>query len=245
MSYSAVRADGRAVAPAIGASVDQRLDFIRKVYLTMFSGLVVFAATMAGMVIGAAAQIPVLSEAAALAIQIPPIVSFIVLIASSFLVHSLAMVRVVNLVAMYFFAALWGFITFPLVLFAIAVAGVEVVFQALGLTTLVFGGLTGYVFITRKDFSFMGGFLFVGLMMLIGAALIAMIAGMMGYQLSFVSTGLAIVSTLLFMGYVLYDTSNVLNHYSTDMVVPAALALMVDFIILFRNILYLLLASRN
>ena len=242
MSYSAMRADGMAVMPAVRASVDDRLNYIRKVYTLMFTGLVVFALSVALPIYGAMAGIPGLADIFNLAIGIPPLVAFLILLASSFAVHAVSMIKVVNLVAFYFFAAFWGLITIPLVAIAIGVAGIEIVFQALGLTTLVFGGLTGYVFITRKDFSFMGGFLAVGLFMVIGAVLVSIVAGMMGYQFEMFNIGLAIISTLLFMGYVLYDTSNVLNKFSTDMVVPAALALMIDFIILFRNILYLLMA---
>src|SRR5690606_1067608 len=112
-----------------------------------------------------------------------------------------------------------------------------VIFQALGLTVLTFGGLSAYVLITRKDFSFLGGFLFTGLMLLIGGIVVLWIASaFFGVDVSLMSMAITIASTFLFMGYVLYDTSNLLHRYSTDMVVPAALALMIDFIILFRNI---------
>jgi modulator of FtsH protease len=100
--------------------------------------------------------------------------------------------------------------------------------------------------LTRKDFSFLGGFLFVGLMGLIGTALIAWVASaFFKVDVSLLSTAISMVSVLLFSGYVLFDTSNMLHRYSTDMVVPAALALMIDFIILFRDILFLLLRARD
>ena len=55
------------------------------------------------------------------------------------------------------------------------------------------------------------------------------------------SLGLSMVGGLVFCGYILYDTSNILHHYATSMVVPAAMAIMVDFVMLFRTILVLLM----
>ena len=90
------------------------------------------------------------------------------------------------------------------------------------------------------------GFLFAGLMVLIGATLVAMLGYYaFGWDVSAVNMGLTVASTLLFTGYILYDTSNVMRRYAVDMVVPAALALLIDFIIMFRNILWLLAASRD
>lgn len=246
MSYSAVRPDGVAVYPAIEAATEDRLGFIRKVYSLMFLGLVVFAASIALPVYGIMAGIPLLGDIGILATKVPPLVAFGAILLTSWLVHSVSMVRGLNVIAMFGLAAFWGFLSIPLVAYAIMYGGgVSVVFQALFLTCMVFGGLTAYVFITRKDFSFMGGMLSMGLFLLIGVVFVGIIGSMMAYEMNMLSMALSIFAVVLFSGYVLYDTSNLLHRYSTDMVVPAALALMVDFIILFRSILFLLMASRD
>ena len=245
MAYSAMRPDGMAVIPAMAASGEERLVFLRKVYSLMFTGLLVFGAVAVLPIIGMVAHIPGLEGIGRLAIGIHPMISFGVLIVSSMLLHSIERVPGLNLIALYGMAAVWGFVSVPLMAYAMFYAGgVAVVLQALGLTTLVFGGLTAYVFLSRKDFSFMGGMLMVGSFVLLGAIVIAMIAQFAGFPISLMSTAMSVFATILFMGYVLYDTSQVLHRYSTDMAVPAALALMVDFIILFRNILYLMSSRR-
>lgn len=246
MSYSAMRSDGVAYQPAAYASETDRITFLRNVYLLMFSGILVYALTAALPVLGAAWNIPVLKEifAAAIFVGTNPVAALVVLfgmIGVQILASSVAMVRGLNLIAFYGVAVLFGFISIMLFAYAIALTGgVAVIFQALGLTVLVFGGLSAYVLLLRKDFGFLGNMLFVGTLLLLGTVLIAVVAGMMGYPVDGISLALSFFSTLLISGYILYDTSNILHRYSTDMVVPAALALLIDFIILFRNLLHIL-----
>jgi len=247
MSYSAMRPDGVAVYPASQAPTSERLTFIRKVYLMMFSGILAYATISGALTFGALAHnpIPGLSTLGMLSMNIPPLVALLLIVGASIGAHAISMVKGLNLVGFYGFAAVFGILSVNLFAYAMVVAGSAVIFQALGLTVLVFGGLSAYVLITKKDFNFIGGFLMVGMFLLLGAVVVAIVMQMMGMQVRMLSIGLAIFSTLLFAGYVLYDTSNMLHRYSTDMVVPAALALMIAFIMLFRNILYLLMASRN
>ncbi len=247
MSYSAMRPDGIAMYPAAQATASDRLSFIRKVYGLVFCGVLFYAISAALPIVGMELGIPVLGDLGWMMARLHPMIAFLLLLGGSWLAHSVSMVRGLNLVGMFGFAGLFGLLSVNLLYFAMKfTGGLGIVFQALGLTCLVFGSLTGYVLLTRKDFSFLGGFLFVGMMGLIGTALIAWVASaFFKVDVSLLSTALSMVGVLLFSGYVLYDTSNMLHRYSTDMVVPAALALMVDFIILFRNILFLLLRARD
>jgi len=245
MSYSGMR-EGVAVRPASMADASDRLGFIRKVYALMFTGLLVFFGTVFGLIGGAVMGVPGITQFTNLLMSLPWWAHFVLLLGGSLLAHAVSMVRVVNIVAFYGFSFLFGCLSVGLVAYAAAIGGPMILLQALGMTVIVFGGLTAYVFISKKDFSFMGGFLTVGLFMLIGAALVAGIASsVFNADISAVSIGLSIVGCLLFSGYILYDTSNLMHRYATDMVVPAALALLIDFIIMFRNILYLLAASRD
>ncbi|MEP7235107.1 MAG: Bax inhibitor-1/YccA family protein, partial [Ignavibacteriota bacterium] len=97
-------------------------------------------------------------------------------------------------------------------LFAIAhgyVAGVGtgIIYNALFLTSLVFGSLTAYVFLTKKDFSYMGASLTIGLFMLIGVSLVNMFV-----QSSTMDLALSAITVILFSGFILYDTSRILKR---------------------------------
>lgn len=103
------------------------------------------------------------------------------------------------------------------------------------LTLAVFAGLTAVVFITKKDFSFLGSILTLCSFAAIGFIIAALI---FGFSLGMFFTAAMIV---LMGGYILYDTSNVMHHYGTDQHVAAALALFASVATLFWYILRLLL----
>lgn len=88
------------------------------------------------------------------------------------------------------------------------------VLEALIITLAIFVGITAYAFTSKRDFSFMGGALFAGLMALIGCSFISFILGVTGNK----SPGLAFLmswgGSVLFSLYILYDsTSFVLPYY--------------------------------
>lgn len=109
-----------------------------------------------------------------------------------------------------------------------------------GLVTMLgFAGLTGVAFVTRKDFSFLRGFLLWGGIL----AMVAIVAGaIFGFQLgTFFS-----VAMVGFAGAaILYDTSNVLHHYPEDRYVGAALELFASVALMFWYVLRLFMASRD
>lgn len=111
--------------------------------------------------------------------------------------------------------------------------------QAAILTLAVFGGLTAAVFTTKRDYSFLGPILSIGMFLALGLAVAGMFIGFsLGLVYSFFVVALA-------SGYIIYDTSNVLHHYRTDQHVAAALQLFADVALLFYYILRIFLASRN
>lgn len=236
---------GPIIQTASDAPERERALYLTKVYGLTFTGVATFFA---------ATLIPIalayMGSEAALAFcnfwaGLPWILNLVILMGGAWLASALAETRFINLVAFYMFSVFFGLISIGLVARAGNVGGVAILLQALGLTTLVFGSLTLFVFVTRKDFGFLGNFLFCGLVVLIGASLLAWVgSSFFGMEVSALSLALTIASTLLFMGYVLYDTSNILHRCPTTMVVPAALSLMIDFIMLFRNIVFLLMRSR-
>lgn len=234
---------GVSVAEVAGS---ERARFILKVYALMTAGLGVYFASVGIPIIGGV----FMGNEALLAFcnlfaGMPWWVYMIALLGGSWVAQSMSMVRGLNLVAFFGFAMLFGFISIGLIGYAASIdGGLLIIGQALALTVLVMGSLTAFAFISRTDFSFLYGFLWAGFFVVLGGVLLNVLLDYLGYPTSTFHLGLTIACTLLYMGYVLYDTSNIIHRFSTDMVVPAALALMIDFIILFRNILMLLLNRR-
>lgn len=103
------------------------------------------------------------------------------------------------------------------------------------LTLGTFGGLTGIVFITRKDFSFMGPMLMVASLVAVGLILASIV---LGFDLGILFVGAMV---LLMCGYILYDTSNVLHHYPPDAYVAASLSLFASLSTLFWYMLRLVM----
>ncbi|MDK2971951.1 MAG: modulator of FtsH protease [Candidatus Sumerlaeota bacterium] len=244
MSFQQMQSASSAL-PASQASTQDRVAYIRKVYAMFFSGILVYIAAAGLPLLGYFMGIPVLGDVAVMAASLPWWAHLVVLLGMVLLANTTMMMQGINVMVFYLFAAVFGLLSIGLIGYALGVGGWTIVFQALGLTGITMGGLTAYVFITKKDFSFMAGFLTVGLVLSLGAIVILAIAGAMGVDVSLFRFALSIGLVLLFSGYVLYDTSNILHRFSTTMVVPAALALLIDFIILFQNILTILAGSRR
>ena len=112
--------------------------------------------------------------------------------------------------------------------------GASVVGNALFGTAAVFLSLSAYVITSKKDFSFMGGFLFTGLII----AVLGSVA-LMFFQIPALSLALSAMLVLLASGYILYDTSRIIHGGETNYVM-AAVALYVDIYLLFANLLALL-----
>jgi uncharacterized protein len=108
-----------------------------------------------------------------------------------------------------------------------------------GVTLLVFGGLTAFVFISGKDFSFMGPILMVLSLVAFGV-IIASAFGAFSLGLVFCALMVA-----LFAGYIIYDTSNIIHRYSTNEHVAASMALFGSVAMLFYYILMLFMSSRD
>ncbi|KAA8495913.1 Protein lifeguard 4 [Porphyridium purpureum] len=109
-----------------------------------------------------------------------------------------------------------------------------VVAEAFFITMCVFGGLTAYCFISKKDFSFLGGFLYASLTSLLLASIVNIFLYMFHSPLAnFMNFAIACFGSLLFSGYILFDTSNIIHSYSADQYIEAAVALYLDLINLF------------
>ncbi len=112
--------------------------------------------------------------------------------------------------------------------------GGQTVMMAMGLTAAIFLGLSGYALTTRKDFSFMGGFLTVGI-------LVAFLAGLGAVFFSMPALSLTVSAAfvMLMSGLILYETSNIIHGGETNYVM-ATVTLYVSLFNLFTSLLHLL-----
>ncbi len=110
----------------------------------------------------------------------------------------------------------------------------SIVMTALGGTGAIFLALSGYALTTRKDFSFMGGFLMVGLFVVLGAALLNIF---LGWPALFLAVNAGII--LVMSGLILYETSAVIHGGETNYIMATA-SLFLSIINLFQALLHLL-----
>ncbi|CCK75954.1 conserved hypothetical protein [Oleispira antarctica RB-8] len=123
--------------------------------------------------------------------------------------------------------------------------GSEMVMQALGGTAIIFLSLSAYVLTTKKDFSFMGGFLFVGLMVVIVGAVGAMIASyFFGVDISLFSLVISGAIVLLMSGFILFDTSRIINGGETNYIM-ATVGLYLNIYNLFTALLHIIGATSD
>jgi FtsH-binding integral membrane protein len=114
------------------------------------------------------------------------------------------------------------------------------VVAAAGVTTLLmFGGLTAFTFLTKKDFSFLGGFLSIAML---GAFALIVVSALFGFNLGVWFSALMVIAA---SGYILFYTSQIMQHYRTDQYVAAALALFASVALLFWYVLQIFMASRD
>ncbi|HEX3764972.1 MAG TPA: Bax inhibitor-1 family protein [Kofleriaceae bacterium] len=111
--------------------------------------------------------------------------------------------------------------------------------QAVVITLAIFIGLTLTVFITKKDFSFMGGMLTVASFAVLGVILASML---FGFSLGAFFCGAVI---LIMAGYILYQTSLVMSYFPPTGYVAAALMLFSTIATLFWYVLQLLMSLNN
>jgi len=114
--------------------------------------------------------------------------------------------------------------------------GTQIVMTAMGGTGAIFLGLSGYALTTRKDFSFMGGFLMVGILVAFLAGLGAVI-----FSMPMLSLAVSAMFVLLMSGLILFQTSQIIHGGETNYIL-ATVTLYVAIYNLFTSLLQLLAA---
>ena len=89
--------------------------------------------------------------------------------------------------------------------------GPEIIATAFGGTGLIFLGLSGYALTSKRDFSFLGGFVFAGMMVVV----IAMLANIF-LQMPALALAISSAIILLMSGFILFDTSRIINGGETN-----------------------------
>ena len=115
------------------------------------------------------------------------------------------------------------------------------VLMACGITLSTFVGLTGYVMYTKKDFNFFGAGLYSCLwIIIIGSIISAFLPNMPIFNVA-----MAVLGCITAVGYILYDTSEIIKRMEIDEYVFACMSLYIDIIMLFVNLLQLLNGGNN
>ena len=117
--------------------------------------------------------------------------------------------------------------------------GGSIVLQALGGTAWIFLGLSAYTLTTRKDFSFLQGFVVVGMMVMIVAMLVLIGASLFGFNVSGLQLAFSAGVVLLMSALILYQTSAIIHGGETNYIM-ATTTLYLSIINLFTSLLHLL-----
>lgn len=145
-----------------------------------------------------------------------------------------------GLVVVFAFTGLIGASLGPILNHYLAFAnGGSIVLQALGGTALIFLGLSAYTLTTRKDFSFLHGFVFIGMMVMIVAMIALMAASFFGFNISGLHLAFSAGVVLLMSALILYQTSAIIHGGETNYIL-ATTSLYLSIINLFTSLLHLL-----
>ncbi len=112
--------------------------------------------------------------------------------------------------------------------------GTQIVMTALGGTGVIFLALSGYVLTTKKDFSFLGGFLVTGLLVILGAMLLNLFLNIPALSLALSAAVIMIMS-----GFILYDTSRIVRGGETNYI-HATVSIYLSLYNIFTSLLHIL-----
>ena len=226
-----VSIDGRRLPlPQAGTLAEQQNRVLRNTYwLLALTMLPTIAGALAGQQFNLARVFMAWPIAA-------PLVMFGVMIGSLFVVTALRN-SVWGIVALFGFTFVAGLALTPILTYAAGFRnGGQLVALAGAMTAVIFFALAAYATVTKRDFSFMGKFLFVGLILLI----VAMLANLF-LQIPALSLTLSAIAVLLFSAYILFDVSRIVNGGETNYVM-ATMSLFLNIYNLFVSLLNILLA---
>jgi len=206
--------------PATSAHATNKL--IKNTY-TLLSMTLVFSALMAGL---------------SMAMNMPPMVNLIAF-GGAIVLMWFVLPRTANSTAGIFvvfgLTGLLGFGLGPILnMYMQLQNGGQIISTALGGTGVIFLGLSGYALTTKKDFSFLGGFLMVGFLVLI----LAMVANLF-LQIPAASLAISAAVIMIMSGFILYDTSRMIHGGETNYI-HATVGLYLSIYNIFISLLHIL-----
>lgn len=229
MQPDRIRRDGPTMAytDAVQESALATNKVLRNTYM-LLSMTLLFSAAMAGL---------------SMALNLPyfgPMITLVGYFGLLFLTYKLKN-SAAGIIAVFALTGFMGLTLGPVLTFYLTTIpnGGELVLTALGATGLIFVGLSTYVLTTKKDFSFMGGFLMVGMLGLLAVIVIGLFVNLSAFQMA-ISGGVV----LLMGGFILYETSSIIHGGQTNYIL-ATVSLYVSLYNIFINLLYLLGINRD
>lgn len=177
-------------------------------------------------------------------LQMPPM-TYLVSIIAAFILIWLVLPRTAHssagLGVVFAITGLLGFSLGPILSAYLSLSnGPSIVATALAGTGVIFLGLSGYALTTRRDFSFMGGFLFVGLLVVFAAALANIFLAIPALSLA-----LSAAIILIMSGFILYDTSRMVHGGGVDNYLLMTVSLYLNIFNIFISLLQLLGIARE
>ncbi len=241
MSYLVDEYHGETVA---AAPVNERVAFIRRTYAHVFGAIVAFVGLSAALIASGVGE-QIMRDMFA-ANRASGLILMVVFIVGSSLASYMAQGNKsvgTNYACLTLYVLLYTLLFVPILTIAsdpkFGIGNPKLPLMAGMVTLMVFGALTAFVFISGKDFSFMGPILCVLSMVALGV----IVASMFGlFSLGLVFCALMVA---LFAGYIIYDTSNIIHRYSTNEHVAASMALFGSVAMLFYYILMLFMSNRD
>jgi modulator of FtsH protease len=227
------------------------LGYLRRVYSLLAAGI---GFAVVGALVALYAGTPVAVNAGAgQVLLVPPAVAFglehwiimMLVYLGAFFGASFARRKPgINLVALFGYTFITGLFLAPALFIAQLMAShgatldTSPVRDAFLLTAAAFTGLSAYVLVSRRDFSFLGAALSIGVWVVLGALLLGFFVHSAVFDLAIASVGV-----LLFCGYILFDTSRLLRDPDETDAIGAALRLFLDVVNLFVFLLRILSSS--
>jgi len=165
-----------------------------------------------------------------------PLLMFGLMIGSLFVVTALRNSSW-GVVALFGFTFIAGLALTPILTVALGLRnGGQLIGLAGGMTAVIFFTLAGIATVTKKDFSFMGKFLFVGVILLI----VASIANLF-FQVPAASVAISAIAVMIFSAYILYDVSRIVHGGETNYIM-ATMSLFLNIYNIFISLLNILMA---
>lgn len=194
---------------------------IRNTY-TLLSMTILFSALTAGFAMMTNAQ------------PVHWLIMLVVFLGGPFVINALRN-SAMGLVAIFAFTGAMGYILGPILSLYLALPnGSQIVTTAFGLTGVIFLGLSGYALVSRKNFSFMGGFLMVGFLVMLAAIVLNIFL-----EIPALSLAISAAMVLLLSAGILYETSAMVHGGETNYI-TMTVALYTSIFALLMHLLNLL-----